>query len=107
MAAVTKGKKPEFWLKAQIVLQESQEEFLVGVCDKELLGKTLGYFKVSEHFFKGELVDLEKAIAVLKKATIGNIVGKNITAAALKEKLITNAGIKKEKDIPHSQIIRV
>ena len=46
----------EFWMKSEKVDQEIRIEHIVNVCDEDLLGKTFGETKVSEHFYKGELV---------------------------------------------------
>jgi hypothetical protein len=105
--AVKKGKEMKFWLKTQMVLQGSTEELVVGVCDEELLGKSFGPFKISEHFFKGNLVEPEKAINVLKRATIANLVGKNIINAAVRAKMVDKKSVKTFKKIPHVQIFLV
>ena len=94
----------KIWIKTQIVLQADREEFLVGACDKPLLGKTFDHFKLTEHFFKGDLVDIEQAINIIKRATSANLVGEHIVKAALDAKLITKDGIKKVQKIPHAQL---
>jgi len=96
------------WIKVQAIMQGSQEELLVAMCDSNLLGKkiTAGKveFVISKNFYGGELVDIEKMLKVLKMATIANIVGEECINAALSAGLIDESSIKKIKNVPHAQI---
>ena len=86
-------------------------ELLVAVCDAEILGKTLegGHvpFKVNEYFYKGIMTDMEEAINAMKKATICNIVGKNIVRFAVKNRLVHKSALIYLGDVPHAQIIHM
>jgi hypothetical protein len=85
-------------------------DVLVAICDFELLGKTLEGgrvpFKVSESFYKGVEGNIDEAIKAMSRATICNIVGKNIVKAALNSRLINKNAITFLGDVPHAQIIR-
>ncbi|MCD6546964.1 MAG: DUF424 family protein [Nanoarchaeota archaeon] len=94
----------KFWIKVQKVMQEHREEIVVAVCDEDLLGKEFGYFKISEHFFKGELVDADTAFKLLEEATIANLVGNKIVNEALKRNFIQENGVKKIHNIMHAQV---
>ena len=94
----------KFWLKVQNVNRESRSETIVGICDEDLLGKKKGCLNISEYFFKGELVEIKDALKKLETATIANIIGKNITSAALEKGIISKDGIKEIEGIPQSQI---
>ena len=67
-------------------------QIVIGVSDKECIGKTYRQgkfcFSVSEAFFKGELIPIEQAVAILKDSKNFNAVGKNIIQKLLKSKLI-------------------
>ena len=95
------------WMKKQNVVQENKNEILVGICDEELLGKEIGQLKLSEEFFKGELIEIEDALIALEDATIANLVGENIVNAALEKKIIDESGIKKIENVPHAQIFTI
>jgi len=86
---------------------------VVAVCDSELLGKKFeqGKFQldVKESFYRGEEVDEEKAISLIKRmsredATF-NIVGKKSVNAALKAGIIFEDGIKKIQDVPFALVL--
>jgi hypothetical protein len=84
-------------------------EYIVAVCDFELLGK---YFEegdrcihVSESFYKGKLVPVEESIAALQEATIANLVGECIVQEALKAELIHERGIIRIQNVPHAQVV--
>lgn len=84
---------------------------LVAVCDAELLGRTLEGgrvpFKVKEVFYKGALGDVEEALEAMKKASICNIVGKEIVGAAIEQNLVHERAVIYFGEIPHAQIVRL
>ena len=84
---------------------------VVAVCDEEILGATLEGgrvpFKVSEGFYKGMLSDVDEAIAVMKRATICNLVGKCIVEAAIECKMVHERAVIYFGDIPHAQIVKL
>jgi len=92
-------------------VSETHEHYVVAMCDKQLLGKTLTEgnikFKVSEEFYGGELVDPKTCLSHLAKATIANMVGKKSVQTAI------NAGIVHEQAIifieghPHAQWVKL
>lgn len=84
---------------------------LVAVCDEEILGKTFKegnlILDVNENFYKGELLPINEAINIVKKATIANLVGKNIVSKAIEEGLIHPEAVLRIKSIPHAQIVKM
>ena len=54
---------------------------VVAVCDDYLLGKNLNNgkmnYKISEQFFKGEIMDIEPVLNILKQSNNFNIIGLN------------------------------
>ena len=96
--------------KMYIRVSETHDHYVVAVCDKPLLGKTLKEgqikFNVSEEFYGGELVDSKTCLNHLEKATIANMVGKKAVQTAI------NAGIVHEQAViyieghPHAQWVK-
>ncbi len=95
------------WMKIQEIEQGNRKEIVIGICDENLIGTEQGDFKISKHFFKGNLVEIEKGLIELKKATIANIFGDEIVSKALEKGLIEKSGVKKINNIPHAQLITI
>lgn len=104
---IAKGEKMKFWVKARAVNQDIRSEFVVSVCDKEILGKTIDGKKITENFYKGELMEESEMLTQLKKATVGNIFGNNSVEAALNAELVSKDGIKEFDGVKHAQIFTV
>ncbi|RLE51170.1 MAG: DUF424 domain-containing protein [Candidatus Methanomethylicota archaeon] len=87
------------------------KDLLVAVCDADILGKTFreGRLKieVKESFYGGKLVSLEEALAALKEASIGNIVGKEIVKSAIEEGIIHKDAVIWIGGQPHAQFIKM
>lgn len=87
------------------------KRILVAVCDKELLGKKFTgdglQLDLSSQFYKGELMDENKLLPILRRAYSFNIVGQKITDIALKEQIISEKNIIKIQGIPHAQGVLV
>lgn len=86
---------------------------VVAICDSSILGKKFeeGKFQldVKENFYKGEKVDEEKAIEIMKAfasedATF-NITGQKSVAAALKAGIIEKESIGKINGIPFALVL--
>ena len=94
-----------FWCKCHSI----KEQLVVAICDKNLLGKEIGKklkIKVKKEFYGGELVDENKTVELMKKATIGNLLGKEIVKLAVEKKFITKENIILIDDIPHTQFLK-
>lgn len=83
---------------------------LVAACDAELLGKTLKFgkvdFKIQEEFYRGNLMDVDRAIDLVKTGTIVNLVGTNIVSLALEAGIIHPQAIIDISGVPHTHIMR-
>jgi hypothetical protein len=106
-----KKKQQLFYLRSRKI----EQEYLVSVCDSQLLGETLceGDVElfVNERFFSGELVTIEKCIEEMAKATSLNLVGKAIVEAAIKERLINELSVmwikcQNHGKVAHAMLIR-
>lgn len=94
-----------FWCKTFSM----KGEFLVAICDKDLLGKKIGKefkVRVEEKFYGGEIIDEKKALKLMEKSTVCNLLGKRIIEFALENKFITEENIMFIGDVPHAQFIR-
>ncbi len=92
---------------------QNSYRYVVGICDKELIGKTFqeGNFQlnVKESFFKDKQVDEKQAEQLLidmnmEDATF-NIVGEKSTNLALKLGIIQKNGIKIIDNIPFALVL--
>jgi len=87
------------------------DDFVVGACDEELLGKKFidGKFQidVSKKFYDGDRIDKKTLESYLLDATIANLVGKETVKCAIKLGLIDPSCILKIKGVPHAQMIRM
>lgn len=98
-------------LKCYMKLRKIGNNVLLSICDIEVLGKTLQegkiVFKVSEEFYKGEEVDVEKAVAMIEVSTIVNMIGKNIVQKAVEKGYVHPEAILKIDGVPHAQIVKL
>lgn len=95
----------KFWIKAQEMDQDIRKEFVVAVCDENLLGKNLTeHTKISEQFYKGELVEEDKVVELVEKSTIANIFGNNAVKIAIEAGLIDAEDVKEIGGVQYSLI---
>lgn len=86
---------------------------VVALADSELIGKLFEEGKkqldVRENFYKGEVVEKEKAIDALKNLSVDdatfNIVGQKSINAALQAGIITKEMVGKVQDIPFALVL--
>ena len=87
------------------------KDTVVAVCDEEILGATLEGgrvpFKVSEGFYGGVLGEVDEALDAMRQATICNLVGKRIVAAAIGHRMVHERAVIYFGDIPHAQIVKL
>ncbi len=95
-----------FWSK----IFKIKNHFVVAICDKELLGKNIdsaGFkVKISKHFYGGEIIDVDKAIKLMQRSTISNIIGRNIVKIAIDRNFIHKNNIILIGGVPHAQFIQ-
>ncbi len=89
----------------------SQTSDILAVCDENLIGKTFKEkdlkIEITERFYKGDLVDDNEAIKIMKEHRNINIVGNDSIKLALKNKIIEKENIIKIKNIPHAIIFEL
>ncbi|OGI15923.1 hypothetical protein A3K63_01030 [Candidatus Micrarchaeota archaeon RBG_16_49_10] len=90
-------------------LHEIQGHVILGVCDKDILGKTIRAdpeFVVNGSFYFHKEAEEKALEAIFKECTMANLVGKKIVDFALKRKLITKENIIMIGEVPHAQLVR-
>lgn len=91
-------------MKVYIKIHHFQFHETVACCDEQLLNKSFseGDFNldITDQFFGGNLVNIEKAIEILKTSDSFNIVGENITSNAVKNKIVSKEGIQLINNLP-------
>jgi len=96
-----------FWCR----VFQTKEEIVVALCDEKLLDSILEKrgrkIKISKHFYGGKLIDEERSVKVMKEASIGNIIGKDIVELAEKNGFISKENIILIDDIPHAQFVKI
>jgi len=104
-------KKSSFYLRAR----RTEKEYLVSVCDENILGETLidGEIElcVNERFFNGDLVNIEKCLEELRRATSFTIFGAEIVNEAIKKRLVNELSVQwincpKNGLVGHAMLIR-
>ncbi len=95
-----------FWAK----LHKTKYEILIAICDEKLLEKELKLknvkIKVSKSFYCEALIDESVAAKLMEKATIGNLIGKEIVDIAAKNGFITKENVIFIDGIPHAQFVK-
>ncbi len=99
----------KFYLKTY----KAESQFIVSVCDENILGKCFREdkkvldLKKYENYYKGSKVELEDIEKIIDKATILNLVGKEIIDQALKNKWCDREKILYIDGIPHIQVYKI
>ncbi|MFQ5891305.1 MAG: DUF424 domain-containing protein [Candidatus Methanofastidiosia archaeon] len=92
-----------------IKVYEVKGEVMVACCDEDTLGKSFSegelFLKVSEEFYFGEKLPIKKVSFYLKRATILNLVGKNVISEAIKLGLVDEKKILKVGKTQHAQMV--
>jgi len=95
----------------------SDKEEVIAVCDADILGETFSddekglSLRISESFYGGTLVNIEKAVEMIEKATNVNLAGKNIIKKTVEAGLASPEAIitigKKGREVSHLLIFRL
>jgi len=97
--------------KMYMRVSETRDHYVVAICDKPLLGKTLKEgqinFKVSEEFYGGDLVDSKTCVNHLEKATIANMVGKKAVQTAINAGFVHEQAVLYIEGHPHAQWVKL
>jgi len=80
----------------------------VAACDERLLGRTLREGELRLHvssFYEGERMSPEAFVENLRRATMGNFVGKETVAAAQRAGFVAEDGVLWIDGEPHAQMV--
>ncbi|MBU5537542.1 MAG: DUF424 family protein [Candidatus Aenigmatarchaeota archaeon] len=98
-----------YWTK----IFTTKTEIVVALCDEDILEKVLDFkkknvkIKVSKHFYGERLVDESTVLKLMDKATIGNLIGRNIVQLAEKHGFISKENVINIDGIPHAQFVKL
>ena len=96
-----------FWGKVFVV----KPDIVVAICDETLLDKKIKTeefdIEVNKNFYGDKLIDENLAITLMKKSTIGNLIGKDIIDLAEKNGFITRENIIFINGVPHAQFVKI
>lgn len=88
-----------------------EQEVLVAVCDPEVLGRHFSEgglrLDIKKEFYEGELMNVDEAIHIIKKATVGNFVGEKAIECAMKAGLVHGEAVIRVAGVPHAQFVLV
>jgi hypothetical protein len=72
---------------------------LINICDKDLVGKTIKDERIEMHispsYFKGELVNIDEALFLIKSSSVANLVGEKIVVEVIRAELASKHAVKK------------
>jgi hypothetical protein len=96
-----------FWCKVFL----TKYDVVVAICDEDLIEKEIESkefkIKISKNFYGDKLIDEKIALKLMKKATICNLIGKNIVELAEKNNFIIKENVIFINGIPHAQFIKI
>ncbi len=85
---------------------KTEKNFMVAVCDKELIGRKLMHgdvvIEITEGYYKGEPADESEIIDALMQATTANIFGQKSVNCAVKAGIVDEDSILMIEDVPHA-----
>ena len=91
-------------MKVFLKIHNRNEIETVACCDEILLNKVFEEgnlrIEISDHFFGGNLINLDDAINILKQASYFNIVGEVIINKAIDSQILPKEGVRNINGIP-------
>lgn len=86
-------------------------QLILAACDKELLGKTLKkddiHFKISEHFYGGDLVNGDTFLNMMKQVTSANIIGDLCVDLLIEAGIVDGSSVVIIDNVKHTQVYDV
>ncbi|MFX1280328.1 MAG: DUF424 domain-containing protein [Promethearchaeota archaeon] len=91
-------------MKVYLKIHDRDDCETIACCDEELLNQVFKEgnlrIEISNHFYGGELINIENAIVILKQASFFNIVGEKIIQKAIDCQLVPKEGVRFINGIP-------
>lgn len=92
-----------------VKFHRSQDEVLAAVCDREILGESFSAgdvcLEVSERFYGGDLVSIEKLPEILSNSTVANLMGRGVVERAVDLGFVEEEHVLEVSGIKHAQLI--
>lgn len=91
-----------------------KHDIVLAICDQDLIDKKITDkrknldVRVTKHFYGEKIIEDEAtAVRMMGRATIGNLIGKRITALAESHGFITKENVISIGGIPHAQFVKL
>jgi len=95
--------------KVYVKVHRVGKDIVVAICDEDLLGRVLEEgevrFEIKEDFYRGELMDVKKALEIIETGTIVNLVGKTIVGALAERNEVVRLAAVEIAGVPHVQLV--
>lgn len=92
-------------------IHKSGDRNIIAICDEDLIGKKFAeknlILDITERFYKGEKLNPEQVLELMKDSLNLNIVGEESINIALKNNIIEKESIIKIQGIPHAQVYQL
>ena len=90
--------------------RRTDQGLLVTVCDPDVLGKTFEdgdvSITVTEDFYGGEERDRDAVVASLARASVANLVGRDVVELAIDEGYVDEGNVLEIEETLHAQFLR-
>ena len=90
-----------------VKIHESEHQKVIAICDEGLMGKIISdgskEINISEDFYKGDLMDEEQVLELLKDVSNANFTGDEAVACGIKCGLINEQNIITIGGVKHAQ----
>ena len=91
--------------------RETEQGLLVTACDPDVLGETFEdgdlSLSVTEDFYGGESVDEAAVVDTLARATVANLVGRDVVELAIEAGYVDEANVLEVDSTLHAQFLRL
>lgn len=105
----TRQSKDMIYVKIHATGERGNHRFVIAVCDKDLIGKTIKgkgvEIHASEHFYKGELKSEADILALLPDGSNINFLGEKAVAVGIKSGVISKGNVIMIGSVPHAQAV--
>jgi hypothetical protein len=87
------------------------DQVILAACDKELLGRTLVrgdlQFKISYHFYGGDLVNEKTFLMMMGQVTSANVVGNHCVGLLIESGMVEKESVIRIENVMHVQVYHV
>ena len=98
-------------MKLCLKVHKTKRDFIVAVCDKDILNKKLKHpdfdFHVNPSFYFEKEAGEEEVLELLKSATIVNLVGKKSVETGIYAGIVSSDTVIMIGKVPHAQMVKI